>query len=227
MSDSTRKSILVWDAPVRVFHWLMVLTFAGAFATADSEHWRVAHVTFGYTMVGLVTFRVLWGLIGTRHARFSSFVRGPRAVGAYLASLARGRPEHHAGHNPAGAVVILLLLALTCVTVLSGWAAYHYVNGEWIEELHEGAANTMLVLVAIHVAGVLVSSWLHRENLLRAMVSGRKSGTPHEAIRSVWRPLAVLILLAVPTFWWLHWHSVTNDATRPGPSASAKHHEGD
>ena len=123
------------------------------------------------------------------------------------------------------AVVIVLLLALTCVTAASDWATYYEVGGHWIEELHEGAANAMLALVVVHVLGVLVSSWLHRENLVRAMVSGRKAGSQEDAIRSAWRPLAVIILIAVPTFWWLHWQSAANDRAAPHAAASVKHHE--
>ena len=101
--DAARPAILVWDAPVRVFHWLMVLSFAGAYLTAESERWRLLHVTLGYTMAGLVVFRIVWGLLGSRYAKFSSFVRGPAAVARYVRSLFNGQPEHHVGHNPAGA----------------------------------------------------------------------------------------------------------------------------
>ena len=85
----TRK-VLVWDAPVRVFHWLMVFSFAGAYLTAESERWRLLHVSLGYTMAGLVAFRIVWGLIGTRHARFSDFVRGPVAIARYVGGMLRG-----------------------------------------------------------------------------------------------------------------------------------------
>jgi cytochrome b len=90
---SAIRKVLVWDAPVRVFHWLMVLSFAGAYLTAESERWRIVHVTLGYTMVGLVAFRVVWGLVGTRYARFSSFVRGPAAIARYLRGLIRVGPS--------------------------------------------------------------------------------------------------------------------------------------
>ena len=106
-TDNRTPSTLVWDVPVRVFHWLLVLCFAGAWLTAESEHWRLVHVTLGYTMAGLVAFRVLWGLVGTRYARFASFVRGPSAVLGYLKSLIGRHPEHHTGHNPAGALAIV------------------------------------------------------------------------------------------------------------------------
>ena len=177
MAEAKTK-ILVWDAPVRVFHWLLVLSFAGAYLTAESERWRLVHVSLGYTMGGLVAFRILWGLLGTRYARFANFVRGPAAVMRYGRALLRGQPEHHVGHNPAGAVAIVLLLLLSMALVASGWAIYNEVGGDWLEELHEVAANVMLAVVGVHVAGVVLASWLHRENLVRAMVTGKKEGPP-------------------------------------------------
>ncbi|MDH5206909.1 MAG: cytochrome b/b6 domain-containing protein, partial [Hylemonella sp.] len=114
------KKILVWDLPVRVFHWLLVLCFFGAYLSSESERWMLLHVTLGYTLGGLLAFRLLWGLWGTRHARFVNFVRGPMAVARYLGSLLRGRPEHHVGHNPAGALAVVLLLVLGAVTAFTG-----------------------------------------------------------------------------------------------------------
>lgn len=215
MTDSKTK-ILVWDAPVRVFHWLMVLSFAGAYLTAESERWRLVHVSLGYTLGGLVAFRVLWGLLGTRHARFASFVRGPAAVRRYVASMVHGRPEHHVGHNPAGAVAIVLLLLLSAATVATGWANYNELGGDWLEELHEGAANFMLAVVGVHVAGVVLASGLHRENLVRSMLNGRKEGAPAEGIRWSWRPLAGLLLAAVLGFWWLQWQAAPSPAKASG-----------
>jgi cytochrome b len=198
---------LVWDAPVRVFHWLLVATFAGAWLTAESERWQLAHVTLGYTMAGLVAFRLVWGLVGTRHARFAAFVRGPRAVAGYLRSLVRGRPEHHVGHNPAGALAIVALLLLAAGVAFTGWAAYTDAAGHWMGELHEGIASAMLALAGVHVAAVLASSWLHRENLVASMITGRKAAPPREAIRGPWRSIAAAMLLAVLGFWWLQWQS--------------------
>ena len=214
--------ILVWHAPVRVFHWLMVLSFFGAYVTAESERWRLLHVTLGYTMAGLVAFRVVWGLIGTRHARFSSFVRGPAAAMRYLRSLLRGRAEHHAGHNPAGALAIVALLALTVAVAATGWATYNEVGGEWLEELHEGTANLMLTLVGVHVLAVVLSSWLHRENLVGAMISGRKPGAPQDGVRRAWRSVAALMLAAVLAFWWLQWRSAPDASFAAPPAASAR-----
>lgn len=210
-SPAERPRTLVWDAPVRVFHWLMVASFAVAWLSADSERWKLAHITAGYTMAGLVAFRILWGLVGTRHARFADFVRGPRAVLSYLGSLLRRQPEHHAGHNPAGGLAILALLALALLVTATGWANYNELSGEWLEEVHEALATGMLVLVLVHVAAVVVSSRLHRENLVAAMVHGRKPVPPREGIRTPWRSIAGVLLAAVLGFWWLQWQSAPVD----------------
>jgi cytochrome b len=212
---------LVWDAPVRVFHWLLVLTFSVAWLTSESERWQLVHITAGYTMAGLVAFRILWGLVGTQHARFSDFVRGPRAVARYLKSLVSRNPEHHAGHNPAGALAILALLALAVLTVGTGWASYNEIGGELFEEVHEALASTMLAIVVVHVLAVLASSVLHRENLVGAMVHGRKPVPAAEGIRSPWRSIAVLLLAAVLGFWWMQWQSAPIDAMSGRPAASA------
>jgi cytochrome b len=221
--DNITTKIKVWDAPVRVFHWLMVLSFAGAYLSAESERWRLLHVTLGYTLGGLVAFRLVWGLVGTRYARFANFVRGPQAVLTYLRSLRKGQPQHHLGHNPAGAVAIVLLLLASVAVVGSGWAIYNDVGGEWLSELHDIAANSMLLVVAIHVAGVLVASRLHRENLVRAMVTGQKNGAPADGIRRTWAALAVLLVLAVLGYWWLQWQSAPEPVIGPVSSGSAKY----
>jgi cytochrome b len=183
----------------------MVLSFAGTYLTAESDRWRLLHVTLGYTMAGLVLFRILWGFVGTRYARFSSFVQRPKSVMRYLYSLLRGRPEHYVGHNPAGAIVIVCMIGMSLIVTVAGWATYHEVGGEWLEELHEGAANAMLMLVGVHIAGVLVSGKLHHENLVRPMINGYKTGTVELGIRYAWRSVAAIMLVAVFTFWLLQW----------------------
>jgi len=226
-SAPATRNVLVWDAPVRVFHWLMVLSFAGAYLSAESERWRLVHVTLGYTMVGLVAFRIVWGLVGTRYARFSSFVRGPSAVVGYLRGLLSGKPEHHTGHNPVGALAIMALLGLTVAVTSAGWATYNDIGGGWVAELHELAANVMLAVVGAHVAGVLLSTWLHHDNLIGAMVTGRKPGQPTDGVRSAWRSVAALMLAAVLGFWWLQWQSSPAPGPANGPAASAKGHDRD
>ena len=195
------EKILVWDLPTRLFHWLLAGTFAGAWLTADSERWIDVHVTLGYTFAGLIAFRLLWGFVGTRHARFTSFVRGPGAVARYLKSLLVFKPEHHAGHNPAGGWAVLALLGLGIVTAAAGFLTYADYGGHWLEELHEGAASAMLGLVLIHIAAVALSSLLHKENLVRAMITGLKSGARSQAIRRAQWITAGALLLTVAAFW--------------------------
>lgn len=178
-----RDKILVWDIPTRLFHWLLALSFIGAYLTAESEYWRDLHVALGYTVVGLIGFRLVWGLVGTRYARFSSFAFGPSKVLAYLKSLLGKSPEHYVGHNPAGSWAIYGLLLLGLLSGASGYAVYEEIGGEWLEELHEFLSNAMLALVLVHIAGVLVSSRLHHENLVRGMITGYKHGEPGQGIR--------------------------------------------
>lgn len=226
-SASPAEKVLVWDMPVRLFHWLMVLCFAGAYLTSESERWRLVHVTLGYTMAGLLAFRLLWGLVGTRHARFSSFVRGPVAVLRYLRSLTSTQPEHHVGHNPAGALAIMLILGLTAAVTGTGWAHFNDMGGEWLEETHEVLANLMLIIIGVHVAGVVLSSRLHRENLVRAMITGRKSGQASDGIRHTWRLLAAVMLAVVLAFWWQQWQQAPTGTLSGSPSAQAAGSHGD
>jgi cytochrome b len=206
--NSEKTKILVWDAPVRVFHWLMVFSFAGAYLTAESERWRLIHVTLGYTMGGLVAFRIVWGLVGTRYARFSSFVQGFAAVKRYVRTLMARTPEHYVGHNPAGAVAIVLLLLSSIVIVATGWGVYNDKGGKVIEELHELSSNFMLLIVIIHILGVVVSSWLHRENLIRAMVTGKKIAEAKQGINVTWKFLAFVLVMSTFGFWYFQWLSV-------------------
>jgi len=223
MKTPREGSILVWDAPVRVFHWLLVLCFAGAFVTAESERLRLLHVTLGYTAGGLVVFRLLWGLVGTRHARFAAFVRGPRAVVRYLASLPRARPEHHVGHNPAGALAIVAMLVAVTTIVASGLAVYNDLGGQVFEELHEGAANLMLAIVGLHVAAVWWTGRRHRENLVGSMITGRKPGRPEDGIRGAWRTVALVMVVAVLGFWSWQWHQAPALELAAGTSAARGH----
>jgi cytochrome b len=211
---TAKRDVLIWDWPVRVGHWLMALSFACAYITAESERWRLVHVTFGYTLMGLVAFRIVWGLIGTRHARFSSFVRGPAAVKAYLADMLRGEPARHVGHNPAGALAIILLLGISLAVTASGWAVFNDLGSEWLEDAHEALATLMLLIVGTHISGVLISSRVHRENLVAAMVNGRKAAPIQDGIHKAWAPVAALILAAVLVFWW--WQYQQAPAPVPG-----------
>lgn len=193
--------ILVWDVPTRLFHWLLVGSFAGAFLTAESERLRDVHVALGYTVAGLIAFRLVWGLVGSRYARFRSFLFAPRELWAYLRDLPTRTARRYLGHNPAGAVAIFALLALGLGLTATGYATFNDLGGEALEELHEGLAFAMLAVVAVHVAGVLLGSVRHRENLVTAMITGRKRGLPGEGIRRRHAWVALLLAVAVAVFW--------------------------
>lgn len=166
--------VRVWDLAVRLFHWSLVASFAVAWISGDD--WRDLHLWAGYAAAALVAFRLAWGLAGTRYARFRQFVRPPRVVVAYLRDLLAGREARYLGHNPAGGAMIVALLAALAGLCLTGWlqTTDAYWGVEWVEETHELLANLLLVLVGLHVLGVLLASLRHRENLVRALLTGRK-----------------------------------------------------
>ena len=178
----TETEIKVWDPLVRIFHWSLVLAFTIAYLTGDE--WQDVHEAVGYFIGGLLVFRLLWGFVGPRHARFKDFVYSPALTRAYLLDLARGKARRYLGHNPAGGWMILFLLASLTLTVsfgiLTETLGEKSFIGDASKEVHEFFANFSLVLVGLHVLGVMVSSRLHHENLVRAMITGRKPLHPDE-----------------------------------------------
>ena len=178
------KKILVWDLPTRIGHWLLVTAFVLAFMTGDGEKWRLVHVAAGYAVAGIILFRIFWGMVGTRYARFTSFLFSPRSVFIYLGKLLKGKPDHWMGHNPAGSYAIYILILLGLATAASGFAVYAEIGGEWLEDAHDVLSYTMLGMVCFHVLGVVVSSLMHHENLVRSMIDGYKQGKSEEAIAS-------------------------------------------
>lgn len=167
-------SVRVWDPFVRIFHWSLVASFALAWVTAEDA--KTLHMWAGYAAGALIALRVIWGLVGTRHARFSQFIRSPLTVAAYLRDVVTGREARYLGHNPVGGLMIVALIATLANVCLTGWmqTTDAYWGVEWVEEVHEAIASFMLALVGIHVLGVIVTSLRHRENLVRAMITGRK-----------------------------------------------------
>jgi cytochrome b len=201
MTDRNATEITVWDPLVRLFHWTLVIAFTLAYFSQegpfeellermDGEWLQAIHVWAGYTIAGLLLFRLVWGFAGPRHARFGDFVRGPRATLRYVKDVLILRAPRYLGHNPAGgAMAVILLLSLT-ITVVAGLMLYGADKGlgplagllldsseaaiHSIEEVHEFFANLTLLLVVGHLVGVIWESLLHRENLARAMITGRK-----------------------------------------------------
>jgi cytochrome b len=185
--NSIDKTIKVWDPLIRAGHWTLVTAFFTAYFTEDE--FLTAHVWAGYIIGVVVCFRLLWGIIGSEHARFSDFIRPLSSTFRYLTDLVRGQSKRYLGHNPAGAAMILILLIFLAATVFSGtvlygmeeragplaaWVAENSAREEIWEDLHEVFANLTLLLVVLHVVGVLFSSRAHRENLVKAMINGRK-----------------------------------------------------
>jgi len=200
----SNESIKVWDILIRVFHWSLAFFFIIAYVTG--EELETMHAYAGYIIIGLLAVRIVWGVIGTRYARFSNFIYSPSQISSYLKSLFSSKPKHYLGHNPAGGAMVIVMLVFLILSSWSGLKAYEmegkgplasaemslvtlaqadgwdegeyeHEDGEgdefW-EEVHEVIVNFTLLLVFIHIGGVFVSSALHKENLARAMITGKK-----------------------------------------------------
>jgi cytochrome b len=181
--EAPQQRIKVWDLPLRLFHWALVVSIAIAFLSSEEDgplgKW---HMAAGWAAAVLLVFRLVWGFVGGEHSRFSDFLR-PSAIGAHVSGLFGSRTKGHLGHNPLGALAIVILLSLTAVTV--GTGAF---GGEASEELHETIAWTLLAMVGLHVAAVIVMSVLERESLVRAMITGTKSAARHPGARDARSP---------------------------------------
>jgi len=165
--------IKVWDLWVRIGHWLLVITVGAAWWTRHGNEW---HSWMGYTASALIAVRLLWGFIGSRHARFADFVRVPRTVAQYAGDLLHRREAHFLGHNPLGGYMVMALLLTVALTGLSGWlyTTDRYWGVEWVGETHEFLSNALLGLIGVHVIGVLFASVRERANLIAAMIHGKK-----------------------------------------------------
>jgi cytochrome b len=211
--EEKNNSIKVWDVFVRIFHWTLVGVMIGQYLTGD--RFKNVHVKLGYFLICLVLARILWGFFGSKHASFSDFVYGPGTIITYLKGLNKGNPKHYLGHNPAGGIMIIILLFSLLVTSFTGLKilgskgqgpladegisivrlTYAYEDehddnddqqtyrkgrgqkskeNEFWEEIHELMTGFMLFLIIVHISSVIVSSWVHKENLIFAMITGRK-----------------------------------------------------
>ena len=166
--------VKVWDPFVRFFHWALVGFFAFSFLTGDE--WKDAHIVSGYVIAALITFRVVWGLIGSEHARFSSFVFSPLTVLRLLRDTAAMRAKRYLGHNPAGGAMVIALLLMISGIVTTGYmmTTDAYWGIEWVEDTHKVLVYSTLGLVGLHIAGVVLASLEHSENLVLAMITGKK-----------------------------------------------------
>lgn len=200
---SAESRVKVWDIAIRIFHWSLVVFFIIAYLTEDDL--ETLHVYAGYAVIGLLVFRIIYGFIGTRYARFWNFIYSPATTLAYLRSILSGHPKHYLGHNPLGGWMVVFLLVSLSLTSWTGLELYaaegkgplaniELVQTAWAdddgnrdehgnesaahefwEDIHEVFANLTLLLVFLHVGGVIFSSMVHRENLVRAMITGYKN----------------------------------------------------
>jgi cytochrome b len=192
METDNKMQVPVWDIAVRLFHWLFVCGFVVAWF-AEGE-WMQLHIIAGILLYVLIVFRLVWGFVGTEHARFADFMYRPRVVLRHLGDVLLRRAVRYRGHNPAGGAMIFALLGcvlLTCTTGLLlyggdawrgplAWLMKHadYSGIEFLDRLHVFSANLTMFLVFFHIAGVLWESVLHRENLVKAMITGYKPKYP-------------------------------------------------
>ena len=235
------KRILVWDLPTRIFHWLLVVSFIGAWITSSSDRWLSIHIFLGYLVLGLIIFRLVWGWVGGHYARFASFVVGPKAALKYLRDLLARRDAPFLGHNPAASVAILAMLLLGIAVSVTG---IFTEGGEerhgplmglvsigisaWMKDVHEALAIAMVIVVVGHLIGVAVGSWLHNENLPLTMVTGIKQADDDALPSKQFRGVGVLLVLAIAAFgaWWFYyaWHEPLNALVSPTRAAPPARH---
>lgn len=172
--EDRAATIKVWDPLLRIFHWGLAVCVTAAFLTGDEV--KTLHEIAGYGAAGLIAFRLVWGVVGPRRARFAQFVPSPVSFRRYAGQAMRLEAPRYVGHNPLGGAMIVALIGLLCAVSATGWmmTTDAYWGVAWVEEVHEIAANAILVLVLVHVSGVLLSGLAHSENLVRAMIDGRK-----------------------------------------------------
>lgn len=202
-TGKVRQAIMVWDMPVRVFHWLLVICFAGAWLSAESERLQMIHYAFGYTACLLVLIRLVWGLIGTRYARFSQFLKSPRAVIEHFVAMLRGHPHHDVGHNPAGGLVMFVLMLLILLIGLTGYLSVKAFSENLSSKAHEVLSSLALAIVILHILAAILMSVMERQNLVKSMVSGKKLGMPEQGIAYPQYLLGILLLFGSLYFFYL------------------------
>ena len=197
------KRMMSWDAVVMVSHWLLAICFVGAVITQDSEKYRLLHVTMGYTMFGLVAFRLVWGFIGGKYARFNSIYPRIKKVIEYLKSLFTAEPQAFIGFHAIGFLAAYLLLAVILMVTISGYIVYEELGPDLFEDLHETLGNLLIAIVVIHIGGVVINAVIQKVKLV---MSTEQTGAAKREAASIERSrpykwMAALIILAVTYFW--------------------------
>jgi cytochrome b len=212
---------LVWDLPLRLFHWLLVLSVAGLWATGEAGFdWMQVHIYLGYWTLGLIVFRIIWGFVGPRHARFSTFLKGPMGIWRYAKGLAAGTMIQSAGHNPLGGLAVIVMLALVGFQAVTGLFATDDIlwtgpyNGavsaetaDRLTSLHHSNFNLILAMVTLHVLAIAFYFIVKKQNLVAAMLHGKKPAAyvpEHEAItRSEIMKAVIVVAISAGFVYWL------------------------
>jgi len=217
----TEEKRLVWDLPLRLFHWLLVLSLAASWATAKAGfEWTEIHFWLGYFTLGLLVFRILWGFVGPRHARFSSFLKGPGSIWQYARGLIGGPVVHTVGHNPLGGLMVVVMLALLLFQGVTGlfatddivWSgpynpAVSGATGKQLTSLHHANFNFILAAVALHILAIAYYGFVKRQNLVVAMLTGKKAAVwvpaDQEITRSELVKAIIVIAISAALIYWL------------------------
>lgn len=216
MADDRR---LVWDLPLRLFHWLFALSIAALWATAEYEmmDW---HFKLGYWMIGLLAFRIIWGFVGPRHARFINFIHSPPAVFRYAKAIFKGEPVYTVGHNPLGSLMVIVMLVLVSIQAVTGlfasddilWygpynPAVDSATARSLTRLHHQNFNWILIAIVLHIAAILFYGLVKKQNLVLPMLTGKKPAAyvpEHEAIASSeLLKAAIVIAISCGAVYWL------------------------
>jgi len=218
----------VVDATTRMLHWMMALSFTGAYITAESERWRLVHVSLGYTLAGIVLARLVWGLVGPRSVRLAGLWGRVRGVPGWLQSLAGVRSWAalqdlgSSGRKLLMGLAMVLMLALVLPLSLSGYAVWDEWGGEWLEDVHEWVGNAMLMVVLVHIGLIALLSVLQGKNQALPMITGRVPGRGPDIAKKNHGLLALLILAAVLSFWGWQWQTAPhNSADTQAPLSGA------
>jgi len=228
-NETSLRNTLIWDFPTRIFHWVLVIAFTAAWVTSENDRFLFHHVFAGYLLIGLLIFRLIWGMFGSRYARFRSFAYDWPSSTAYIKALITGNAARYIGHNPAGSyaifaiLVMILFVTVTGILVLGGEEGHgplkgfvSYELGIQAKEFHEISVNLMLVLIFIHICGVVIESLYHKENLIWSMISGRKATPSSEKDVALYALIAVIMLAIITSSGIYYFHDyVVRSKERP------------
>lgn len=227
---ATKQSALIWDLPLRLFHWAMVLVVFIAAVTGyfSEEWWLDIHAYAGYALGCLLIFRIIWGFIGSYYSRFQTFPLAKQGVIAHIKSLLSFKPKEYSGHNPIGAWMIVILLATLSLLVITGLVLYggqekhgplaglvSFNIAEFSEEIHESLAGILMAAIAIHVAGVLFETIVLKHALIQAMINGKKQGADNPKAPTIWHTIAGIILFAGILLGGLYLTTTTSQSSIP------------